>query len=82
MTPIERNIKEFLDAHTDKQTNKYILLYNELTNKSGRWTTDEDKQAVAKFIKEKMELEKKWNKERLVKDMERTVYIKGILKES
>ena len=82
MPAIQQEIMKFLDAHTDKQTNKYILLYNELTNKSGRWTTDDDKQALAKFIKEKMELEKKWNKERFPSDMKRTIYINEILKES
>ena len=83
MTPIERNIKEFLDGHPnkDKTAKIYMKLLEELKKEATcRWTSEEDRQAVALIIKNEMIKEKKWEKKD--KDAERTKYIKDILKES
>lgn len=82
MTPIERNIKEFLDAHPNKDKNakNYMKLLEELKKAQSRWTSEDDRHTVALIIKNEMIKEKKWEKKE--KDAERTKFIKDILKES
>lgn len=82
MSPIERNIKEFLDAHPNKDKNAkdYMKLLEELKKAPSRWTSDDDRHTVALIIKNEMIKEKKWEKKE--KDAERTKFIKDILKES
>jgi len=82
MTPIERNIKEFLDAHPNKDKNAkdYMKLLEELKKAPSRWINDNDRHTVALIIKNEMIKEKKWEKKE--KDAVRTKFIKDILKES
>lgn len=81
MTPIEKNIKEFLDAHPNKDKNAkdYIKLLEELKKAPSRWTSDNDRHTVALIVKNEMIKEKKWEKKE--KDADRTRFIKDILKE-
>ena len=82
MTPIERNIKEFLDAHPNKDKNAkdYMKLLEELKKAPSRWISEDDRHTVALIVKNEMIKEKKWEKKE--KDAERTKFIKDILKES
>lgn len=79
MTPIQRSIKEFTDAHPNKHAKNYMKLYEELKKTDGRWPSEEDRHAVALIIKSEMIKEKKWEKKD--KDGDRTKFIKDILKE-
>lgn len=77
MTPIERDIKDFLDSHPDKTAKDHIKLLKELEKADGRFRTPEDRRAVAERVKAVMQAEKVW------KDKEphgkRKKFIEGIL---
>ncbi len=60
MSPIERNIKEFLDSHPDKKAKDYIKLLKELEKADGRFQTHEDRRAVAVLVKSGMQADKVW----------------------
>ena len=77
MTPVERDIKEYLDSHPDKAAKDYMKLLKELEKADGRFRTPEDRRAVADRVKAGMLAEKVW------KDKEphgkRKKFIEGIL---
>lgn len=68
LSPLERDIQEFLDARQDKNQTELSALLGAL--KSGRWS-GEDRIAVAQQLKTRMQAEKKWKEKTAAKKPEK-----------
>ncbi|MCZ2340775.1 MAG: type III-B CRISPR module RAMP protein Cmr6 [Bacteroidales bacterium] len=81
MSPLERNIQELLENHPNKsEKREWPKLLEELKKSDGRFSTPEDRRAVAQRIKAGMQESGAWKDKG--KDGERKKIIQNILGES
>ena len=77
MSPIERDIREFLDRRQDKNQPEISALLAAL--EKGQWS-GEDKAAVAEYARTMMQAEKKWKEKSEKKNPEKDKYYQHTLK--